>query len=230
MNRLATICARGGSKGVPGKNLRPVAGKPLLDWTVELAMSSGLFDAVVVDSDDQAILDRAALVGADHCVLRPQSLAADSSSKLGAIEHAVRAGEERHGAQARIIVDLDVTSPLRTVADVEGALALLEAGAGNVITGCVARRSPFFNLVMRHPDGAVAPVATPPSPIVRRQDAPQCFDMNASIYVWWRDRFLDHPYVFDESTELYEMPTERSFDIDDAFDLRIVEWLLEETT
>jgi N-acylneuraminate cytidylyltransferase/CMP-N,N'-diacetyllegionaminic acid synthase len=103
---------------------------------------------------------------------------------------------------------------------------MLESGAaGNVITGCESRRSPYFNLVAESETGAVAPaIAT--ARYLRRQDAPKCYDMNASIYVWWRDRFLAEPYVFDEDTRLYEMPPDRSFDIDDPLDFELVEWLM----
>lgn len=226
MRRVATLCARAGSKGVPGKNLRMLAGKPLLLWSLELALESELFDCVVVDSDSRELLDLGTAAGAHMGIERPPELAVDSAGKLPAIRHAVEHAERGTASVFDVVVDLDLTSPLRTIDDLRGAVALLEeGGAGNVITGCESRRSPYFNLVERSASGVVAPVKSS-SAYVRRQDTPACFDMNASIYVWWRDRFLTEPYVFDEGTRLFEMPTERSFDIDEPLDFEIVEWLM----
>ena len=113
------------------------------------------------------------------------------------------------------------------LADVQGAVDLLESGrVGNVITGCESRRSPYFNLVEASESGAVAPAKSLGEFVLRRQDTPACFDMNASIYVWWRDRFMSEPYVFNEGTRLYEMPADRSFDIDELLDFELVEWLM----
>lgn len=226
MRRVATLCARAGSKGVPGKNLRVLAGKPLLRWSLDLALESGLFECVVVDSDSAELRELGARAGAHLVVERPPELAVDSAGKLPAIRHAVEQAELRTGVPFDVVVDLDLTSPLRTMDDLRGAIDLLEqGGAGNVITGCESRRSPYFNLVEASPSGAVAP-AKSARRYVRRQDTPACYDMNASIYVWWRDRFLAEPYVFDDGTRLFEMPTERSFDIDEPLDFEIVEWLM----
>lgn len=226
MRRVATLCARAGSKGVPGKNLRTLAGKPLLLWSLNLALESGLFECVVVDTDSTELLELATRSGAHHAIERPKDLAGDTSGKLPAIRHAVEQAEQRSGTSFDVIVDLDLTSPLRTIDDVRGAINLLEAGgAGNVITGCESRRSPYFNLVEVSDSGGVAPSKSATT-FLRRQDVPTCYDMNASIYVWWRDRFMEQPYVFDEGTRLYEMPSERSFDIDEPFDFELVEWLM----
>lgn len=228
MRRVATLCARAGSKGVPGKNLRTLAGRPLLQWSLELALESDLFACVVVDTDSPELLDLAVRLGAHHAVERPAELADDAAGKLGAIKHAVEVAERLEQVEFDVIVDLDLTSPLRTNSDLHGAVQLLEdGGAGNVITGCESRRSPYFNLVELTPTGAVAPAKIHTSAVVRRQDAPKCYDMNASIYVWWRDRFMSNPYVFDDGTRLFEMPVERSFDIDEPLDFELVEWLMQ---
>lgn len=228
MKRLCTICARGGSKGVPGKNIRPLLGKPLIAWSVERALASGLFEHVAVSSDDDAILDAAAWAGATKLVKRPDELATDQSAKVPAILHALTTVERETGTRFDILVDLDATSPLRTVADIAGTVELLEAGqADNVITGASAHRSPYFNLVERQTDGTVR-LSKADSGVVRRQDAPPAFDMNASIYAWRRDKFVSDPRVFYPSTLLFEMPDERSRDIDAPLDFRIVELLMRE--
>ena len=227
-SRLCTICARGGSKGVPGKNIRPLAGKPLIAHSIAVAKESGLFGLVAVSSDSQAILDAALAWGADLAIRRPDDLATDTAGKLPAIQHAVAESESRGGRHFDILVDLDATSPLRLPEDIVGALALMDApGTGNVITGAPAHRSPYFNLVEADETGAVRQAKPLPRAALRRQDAPVCYDMNASIYVWRHDRFMREPYVFDAGTRLYVMPPERSLDIDDELDFAIVEFLMQ---
>lgn len=223
---LCTICARGGSKGVPGKNVRLLAGKPLIAHSIDQARASGLFHHIAVSSDDAAILSAAGQNGADILVQRPAELATDAAAKPPVIRHCAEEAERRAGLAFEIFVDLDATSPLRTADDIRGAVALLKTtGAGNVITGAAARRSPYFNLVERQPDGTVL-LSKPGADIARRQDAPACFDMNASIYVWSRVAMMDGPKVFSPTTRLYEMPHERSFDIDSEVDWTLVEFLM----
>jgi len=227
MTTICTICARGGSKGVPGKNIRPVAGKPLIAWSIGQARASGLFDLIAVSSDSADILAVAMAAGADLAVERPAELATDTAGKIPAILHALRAAEAHLGRPARVFADLDATSPLRDVADIAGAIDLqATTGATSVITGAPARRSPYFNLVERRADGTVGLSKPLPDQVLRRQDAPACFDMNASIYVWARDAFVADPRVFYPDTRLFERPEDRSVDIDSAIDLALVELLL----
>jgi N-acylneuraminate cytidylyltransferase/CMP-N,N'-diacetyllegionaminic acid synthase len=143
--------------------------------------------------------------------------------------HAVRQVEARADSAFETVVDLDATSPLRLVADIVGTVELLESsGAASVITGCEAHRSPYFNLVERDAaTGVVSLSKTVEGGVLRRQDAPAAFDMNASVYAWRRDALFDGERVFFPSTLLFEMPVERSHDIDSELDFRIVEWLME---
>ncbi|AZG07265.1 acylneuraminate cytidylyltransferase family protein [Pigmentiphaga sp. H8] len=225
--RICTICARGGSKGVPGKNIRSICGKPLIAWTIEQARKSQLFDLIAVSSDSPLVLDVARQNGADYCVQRPVELASDTAGKLPAIRHCVEQSEGFLGKTADLIIDLDVTSPLRLTTDIIEAVQLLEKSrVTNVITGARARRSPYFNLVEKSPSGHVILSKRLPQSILRRQDAPACFDMNASIYVWKRDAFMMKPQVFYEDTTIYEMPEHRSIDIDSELDFEIVEMLM----
>ncbi|MEV8172876.1 acylneuraminate cytidylyltransferase family protein [Microbacterium sp. NPDC077486] len=225
--RICTITVRAGSKGVPGKNLRVVAGRPLFGHSVAQAVATGLFDEIVVSSDSEEILSQAPAFGATGVVRRPAEMATDTAGKVPAIAHAVRTTEERTGARYDVCVDLDATSPLRTIDDIRDAVALFErAEPESLITGAEARRNPYFNLVEEQPDGTVAVSKTPDDAVLRRQDAPRCFDMNGSIYVWRRSSLLDDQVVFFPSTILFEMPAERSIDVDSEFDFRIVEWLM----
>lgn len=231
MKRLCTICARGGSKGVKGKNLLTLAGKPLLAHSIEQALMSGLFDTVAVSSDSTEILEIAHHGGNVHLVRRPPELATDYAPKIPAIRHCVLEVERVTGEDFDTIVDLDATSPLRDVLDIAGAIKLLEeSGCENVITGTPARRSPYFNLVELDRNGFVNLSKPLPVSIVRRQDSPACFDMNASIYVWQRAALMEKDTVFNMGTRLFVMPQERSVDIDSELDLQIVEFLLARRT
>jgi N-acylneuraminate cytidylyltransferase/CMP-N,N'-diacetyllegionaminic acid synthase len=227
MKRLCTICARGGSKGVKDKNIRPLLGKSLLAHSIEQARRTDLFECLAVSSDSPAILDAASAAGADYLIERPLELASDSSAKLPAIQHCARETEARTGVAYDTFVDLDATAPLRTSGDIAGAVALCEKGAcDNVITGCRAHRSPYFNLVEEQKGGFVAVAKRPGTPILRRQDVPNCFDCNASIYVWPRAIFMTAEDVLLPRTALYEMPPERSHDVDSELDFEIVEFLM----
>jgi N-acylneuraminate cytidylyltransferase/CMP-N,N'-diacetyllegionaminic acid synthase len=227
MKRLCTICARGGSKGVRNKNIRPLLGRPLIAHSIAQAQASRLFEAVAVSSDSPEILAAARKHGADILVERPADLATDSAAKVPAIVHCLTTSEQRLGRRFDVLVDLDATSPLRLPEDIVGAVGLLEArGVSNVITAAPARRSPYFNLVELDRDGVVGLSKRLPNEIVRRQDAPRCFDMNASIYAWRRDVLVERAAVFLDDTLLYEMPEERSHDIDTELDFELVEFLM----
>lgn len=226
MRRICTICARGGSKGVKNKNIRILRGKPLLAHSIAQALETRLFDAVAVGSDSDEILRTGERYGATHVIRRPDELASDAAAKLPAMRHCVQSVEASTGSLFEVVVDLDATSPLRTVGDIANAVAMLEDGdVSNVITAMPARRSPYFNMVELTPDGKVVLAKQLHPPVVRRQDAPKCFDMNASVYVWWRDVFMQSDTLFLEKTALYVMPEERSIDIDSELDFQFVEFL-----
>lgn len=227
MKRICTICARGGSKGVKNKNIRSLHGKPLIAYSILQAKETGLFDAVAVSSDSAEILAAAAAWGADYLIERPDELATDQAAKLPAICHCVLEAERRAGISFDIVVDLDATSPLRTADDIVQCVRLLEScGVSNVITGAPARRSPYFNLVELDENGFARLSKKLKQPVVRRQDSPKCYDMNASVYVWKRESLLASPAVFNPDTLLYEMPEERSIDIDSELDFKMVEFLM----
>jgi len=227
MLRICSICARGGSKGVPGKNIRLLLGKPLIVHSIEQASRSGLFETIAVSSESDEILEIAGRAGVQHLIKRPYAMATDQAAKLPAIQHCVRTVEEQSGQRFDFMIDLDATAPLRTVDDIAGAVALQEmGGCSNVITGCAAHRSPYFNLVEAAPDGFVR-LSKPGTGIVRRQDMPVCYDCNASIYVWPRATFFSSENVLLPQTKLYEMPRERSLDIDTELDFALVEVLMQ---
>lgn len=224
---LCTICARGGSKGVPGKNIRTLIDRPLIAHTIDHAKAAGIFAAVAVSSDSDAILDVARQYGADLVIKRPAELASDTAGKMPAIIHALETAEAKLGLKVDFHFDLDATSPLRLKEDILAcAEMLLNSGVGSIITGSQAHRSPYFNLVERAPDGHVHVSKRLEQDVLRRQDSPECFDMNGSIYGWRRDVLRKTPTVFQPDTQIYVMPRERSIDIDEELDFMLVDFLM----
>ncbi|MEN2768685.1 acylneuraminate cytidylyltransferase family protein [Ornithinibacillus xuwenensis] len=226
MSRICTICARGGSKGVKNKNVKLLLNMPLIAHSINQAKKSELFDVVAVSSDNEEILNISKQYGADIVVERPKEMATDNAAKLPVIQHCVESAEKIVGYRFDTIVDLDATSPLRSLEDIKNATAMLEnSGASNLITGAKSRRSPYFNLVEINKQGYVGLSKQLDTAITRRQDAPICYDMNASIYAWTRQSLLTSDSVFQSETILFEMPEERSIDIDSALDFEIVSML-----
>lgn len=225
MKTIITICARGGSAGVPGKNIRPLLGKPLIAHTIAQALACPGIDAVYVSTDSPLIADVARQTGAQVPFIRPAELATATAPKIPVVQHLVES-VEHDGTKIGRIVDLDPTSPLREIADIQACLELLDANTDVVITGCEAEKNPYFNMVEYQSDGNVGLVKRPASPVTGRQQAPKVYAMNASIYVWHR-RTLSKG-LWDGRVKLYVMPRERSIDIDTPLDFKIVELLMQE--
>lgn len=223
MTTICTICARGGSVGVPRKNVRSLLGKPLIGWTIEQALSAPSIDEVYVSTEDDEIARVAADFGATVPYRRPDDLAGSASAKLPVIAHLVDHLEST-GVTIDRIVDLDPTSPLRSVEDIENAVGLLDEHTDVVITASLSDKNPYFNMVERKDDGRIGLVVASAS--TSRQEAPPVYAMNASIYVWHRHTLSAG--LWDGRTRLYEMPRERSVDIDSEIDFRLVELLMED--
>ena len=226
--KMKRICARGGSKGVVNKNIRMLMGKPLIAHSILQAREANCFDLVVVSSDSLEILNISKEWGADMVVERPADMASDHSAKFPAIKHCIKTIEKKVGYQFDTIVDLDATSPLRIIDDIHNSLKMIENSdiANNLVTGSPSRRSPYFNLVELNKNGFVNVSKSLDDPIVRRQDSPECFDLNASIYIWKRKAFYNTEVVISNNTALYVMPEERSIDIDSELDFEIVTLLI----
>jgi CMP-N,N'-diacetyllegionaminic acid synthase len=228
MNLLCTICARGGSKGVKNKNIRLLNGKPLIAYTILQAKSSKLFSNIVISTDSDEIASVAIKYGGEVFFKRDKELSNDNASKLDVIKDACIKSENYYNKKFDYIVDLDVTSPLRDVEDIRNSFEqFLKNDNDNLITAMPSRRSPYFNLI-EIIDNQVKLSKEPPNKIVRRQDVPKTYDMNASIYIWKRDALLKNDTLFLDKTGLYIMPEERSIDIDSEFDFKFVEFLMKE--
>ncbi|SFZ78880.1 acylneuraminate cytidylyltransferase family protein [Chitinimonas taiwanensis] len=225
MKTVATICARGGSVGVPRKNILPVAGRPLIAHSIEQALSLPEIDAVYVSTDCPEIALVAQQYGARVPFLRPSELATSSAAKIPVIQHLCDWIDTHDGPFDRI-VDLDPTSPLRLTEDIVACLNLLESDVDAVITAFESEKNPYFNMVERKADGHIGLVCEQQGGVVARQLAPQVYSMNASIYVWHRHTLSKG--LWSGSLRLHTMPRERSIDIDSPLDLKIVEMLLAE--
>jgi CMP-N,N'-diacetyllegionaminic acid synthase len=228
-NILCTICARGGSKGVKNKNIKELHGKPLLAYTIEQAKESGLFEHIVISTDSDDIANIAKQYGAEVFFKRSAEMASDTAGKLDVIKDAFIRSEEYYSKTFDYLIDLDATAPLRDVDDIINSFnQFKENNNDNLITAMPSRRSPYFNLVEQDNKGKVYLSKKLSSAIVRRQDAPKSYDMNASIYIWKRDSLLNENSIFLENTGLYVMPEERSIDIDTELDYKFVEFLMKE--
>jgi CMP-N,N'-diacetyllegionaminic acid synthase len=228
-NILCTICARGGSKGVKNKNIKELNGKPLIAYTIEQAKESGLFEHIVISTDSDDIANVAQECGAEVFFKRSAEMASDTAGKLDVIKDAFKRSEEYYSKTFDYLIDLDATAPLRSVEDIINSFKQFKKDNNeNLITAMPSRRSPYFNLVEQDKNGKVYLSKKLDDAVVRRQDAPKSYDMNASIYIWKRDIILNENSIFLKKTGLYVMPEERSIDIDTELDYKFVEFLMKE--
>ncbi|MDO8468835.1 MAG: acylneuraminate cytidylyltransferase family protein [Candidatus Peribacter sp.] len=230
MSLLITLCARGGSKGIPGKNIRPINGMSLIAYTIRhaQAFAEKTKADITLSTESDAIRDVAAQHGLKSDYVRPAELASDSAGKLPVLQHLLLHEEQRLKKRYDYLLDLDVTSPLRTVADLEQGFALLERdeAALNLFSVSPARRSPYFNMVERGEDGYVHLCKQPAATLLARQSAPKVYDMNASFYFYRRAFFDSAPQsAVSERSLIYEMP-HLCFDLDAPEDFAFLEFLL----
>ena len=217
---------RGNSKGIINKNLIKINGKPLLSYTIKTAINSKLFDEIVVSSDSLKILEASRKLHVKNLIKRPKKLATDFSGKIPAIRHALIETERRLKKKFDFIMDLDVTSPLRSVKDVIKSFnQFIKVKAENLVSVTLSRKNPYFNIVERR-NSKIKLVKKSSYNILRRQDSPQTFDLNASIYIWKRDILLKKNNLFQNKTEIYEMSQNKSFDINNKTDLEITNLFL----
>lgn len=229
MNYLITICARGGSKGIPGKNIKEVGGKPLIAYTIEAARRFADKNGaeIVLSTDSDEIRDVAERYGVSTDYRRPAFLADDVCGKPDAIKDALRYAEEKSGKRFDYIIDLDVTSPIRTQEDIEGCLRLIEENPDTLTVFSVnpCARNPYFNQVEESADGFCHVVLG--GKYTTRQSAPKVYDMNASIYVY-RPASLDaeHPKAVTQRSRAFVMD-HICFDLDEPSDYDYLAFLMD---
>ncbi len=220
---VAVVFARGGSKGVPRKNVRLLAGKPLIAYAIETARASHMIDRVMVSTDDVEIADVARRYGAEVPFMRPSELAQDASPEWLAWQHAIRA----LGNNFDVFVSVPPTAPLRRVEDVDACIqTLLQSDADMVITVKPAERNPYFNMVVIDETGYARLVIQPENAVQRRQAAPIVYDMTTVAYAARPDFVLRARSMFEGKLKAVCVPAERALDIDTEMDFKIGELLL----
>lgn len=226
---LLTIAARGGSKGVKNKNIRQLCGKPLIAYTVMQAKKWGKANRIICSTDSVEIASIAKKYGADVPFIRPRELATDTAGKLEVIRHALKAAEENYNEKYGIIIDLDVTAPIRKVSDIDGAYKLfVENRPKSVFSVTACRKNPYFNMVEVNHRGIATLVKIPVGAIKRRQDAPVVYDMNASIYAYDREYLLSKgaKSAISGRSLVWVMDALSSVDIDSELDFQFIEYLI----
>lgn len=233
MRVLGVITARGGSKGLPGKNLRPLAGKPLIAHTIDIARESGAFDRVILSTDDEGIAVAARSRGCDVPFMRPAELARDETPHLPVLQHAVQWLSDHEGYQPDAIMILQPTSPLRRAIDIRESIALLDrSGADSVVSvsEVPAHYNPMRTLRVDEHGGASLFVTGEPvrRRINRRQDMPAAWTMNGAVYLF-RTSVLTaaEPSLYGDRTAAYVMPGEYGISIDSLDDWAEAERALE---
>lgn len=226
MNVVALICARGGSKGVPGKNIRPLGGKPLIGWAIDAAKAVSRVRRVIVSTDAEQIAAVARDAGAEVPFMRPAELAQDTSPEWLVWRHALEyLRASRNYPDALLVVP--TTAPLRQPVDLERCVDEFGKGQADVvITVTDAHRSPYFNMVKTNADGSVGLVIPPQGAVVRRQDVPVVHDMTTVGYVARPDFVMTQSGLFAGRVRQVHVPVERALDIDTPLDFQIAEFLV----
>lgn len=223
MKIFGFIFARGGSKGLPGKNIKPLGGTPLIGHAINAARESGMIDRVIVSTDDPEIAAVARECGAEVPFLRPEELARDDSPEWLAWRHAINQVEEFD-----IFVSLPCTSPLRNGEDVRQCIALYNEGnCDMVVTMREAERHPSFNMVTIDESGYASIAMPPQKAITRRQDAPKVYDLTTVAYVTSPAFIKEHNGTFEGRVKAVEIPAVRAVDIDTELDFAFAEFLME---
>jgi CMP-N,N'-diacetyllegionaminic acid synthase len=221
---LAIIPARGGSRGIPRKNVRLLCGKPLIAYTIEAALSSKLIDRVVVSTEDEKIADVSKKYGAE-IISRPQELAQDDTPSLPVYQHTIRYLEKTEGYRPEIIVILQPTSPLRIVEDIDRIIEVfLEAKYDSIVSVCEVEYPPHWMYTLE--GNRLKPVIKDGENVIRRQDAPKVYRLNGAMYVTTRDIIMKENRVLGRDTKAYIMPLERSIDINTEPDFKLAELLM----
>lgn len=227
MTAVAFIFARGGSKGLPGKNTRLLAGKPLIAWSIEHARSVKRIERVIVSTDSEEIAAVARDFGAEVPFMRPAELARDDSPEWLAWRHALTFVRDTEGALPEAMLSVPTTAPLRLSIDLENCLdEFAKDDADMVVTITEAHRHPWFNMVKENADGTVDLVIKPALGITRRQDAPAVFDMATVAYVARPQFVMQNMGVFSGRVRAVKIPVERSVDIDTLYDFQLAEFLI----
>jgi len=227
VNVVGFIFARAGSKGLPGKNILPIAGKPLIAWSIECALKVSRIERLIVSTDSPEIAKIAKDYGAEVPFMRPSWLATDESSEWDSWKHALNYLMESTGTIPNVMVSLPPVAPLRAPIDIENCLNEYDKGTSDIVISVTeSRRSPYFNMVKTLPDEKYGLASPPDSLIHRRQDVPIVYDMTTVCYVANSEFVLSHKSIFEGRVGAVHVPTERAIDIDTPLDFQVAEYLM----
>lgn len=225
MKTYAFVFARAGSKRLKNKNLLDLGGKPLVQHSIDFALSSDFIDRVFVSSDSQEILEIANNRGAET-IFRPPELATDESPEIQSWKHAVDFVTSRFGDFDKF-VSLPPTSPLRRVEDVMSVIEELKPGVDYSVSITKSSHSPWFSIVTRNSDGLVRPLIEPVKPLYRHQDAPDSYDLTAVAFATTPTYIQKVNNLWDGLVSGVEVPRETAIDIDDGIDFEVARALLQ---
>ena len=228
MKVLAVIPARGGSKGIPRKNIHLLAGKPLITYTIEAALQSQHRLRVIVSTDDKEIAEVARTAGAEVPFLRPAELARDDTPTFPVVQHALHWLGQHDGYQPGLVVLLQPTSPLRRAEHINQALELLlSSGADSVVSLCEAEYSPYW-MKKVDAEGRVNPFISMEEEYTRRQALPKVYRLNGAIFVTRSRVIIQGKRLLGDDTRAYIMDQGDSIDIDTELDFKLAELLIKE--
>lgn len=224
MKAYGFIFARGGSRGLPGKNIKPMCGKPLIAWAIEAGKKTGILDRIIVSTDSEEIAAVARQFGAETPFMRPAELAADTSPEWLAWRHAVRFLRQS-GDDFDLFVSLPATAPLKTAEDIRNCVDIYAQGGCDAVLTCApAHRSPHFNMITLDSDG-YARIAIQPEKgqVARRQDAPAVYDLTTVAYVASPDYILSGNSLMAGKIKACQVNKINAIDIDDSVDWEMAE-------
>ena len=230
MNLLITICARGGSKGIPGKNIRLLNNKPLIAFTIDVAkkLSEIIPSDIVLSTDSDTIKGVSADYGIKTQYTRPAELATDTAGKIAVIKDVLLFEEKNRNKYYDYILDMDITSPLRTVEDLINAFQIIknDPNCASLFSVNKSHRNPYFNMVEQNDNGYYTTSKTAGENIKTRQSAPKVYDLNASFYFYKRT-FFENGFTgaITPFSLIYEMP-HLCFDLDEITDFEYLEYLM----
>ncbi len=224
---VGLITARGGSKGIPRKNIKRLAGKPLIAWTIEAAQQSRHLRHLILSTDDDEIAQTARQWGADVPFIRPDELARDDSSHISVVRHAADWLERHEGRSPEFLMILQPPTPLRTAADIDGAIELAnEKGADAVVSVVEAKHHPYLTRRMTE-TGSLVEFVPCDIDYPRRQDLPPAYALNGAIYLIRCNRLPQLTTLVPQGSLGFVMPTDRSLDIDTLWDFHLAELILQ---
>ncbi len=223
---LGLIPARGGSKGVPEKNIRIVLDKPLIAYAIECGLKCSFIDHLIVSTDSQKIAKIAINYGAEVPFIRPKELAEDTTPMLPVIEHTVKSAEIHYAKEIEAVILLDPTGPLRCEEDIKNALNVFKkTKCDAVVSGHIAHRNPYFNMVEKKEE-YIRLVKEKSIQIGSRQAAPEVFDLNTVVWIYSRYAIMNECRRIPQRTRLYRVPAERALDLDTELDFEMLEFLM----